>query len=198
MRRWPRPPGPSPWRSGCTKAPAAQGLHLRARSSLRTFTRRPPSNRTTDNRKARAFLRWAAHVRENPDRQPRRDRLPDHQDRAAHGHRDRRGLFRGRRGRAACRNGRRGGRHRPAAGRAILSRHRQDRRGLQARPAPRRCIRATASCPSAPPSPQALADAGIVFIGPNPQRHRGDGRQDRIEEIRQRRQGLDRARAISA
>ena len=41
---------------------------------------------------------------------------------------------------------------------------------------------------------EALADAGIVFIGPNPQRHRGDGRQDRIEEIRQRRQGLDRSR----
>ena len=29
---------------------------------------------------------------------------------------------------------------------------------------------------------------------PQPARHRGDGRQDRIEEIRQRRQGLDRSR----
>ena len=41
---------------------------------------------------------------------------------------------------------------------------------------------------------EALAEAGIVFIGPNVARHRRDGRQDRIEEIRQRRQGLDRAR----
>ena len=40
---------------------------------------------------------------------------------------------------------------------------------------------------------EALAEAGIVFIGPNPQGHRRDGRQDRIEEVRQRRQGLDRA-----
>ena len=29
---------------------------------------------------------------------------------------------------------------------------------------------------------QALADAGITFIGPNPEGHRGDGRQDRVEE----------------
>ena len=40
----------------------------------------------------------------------------------------------------------------------------------------------------------ALEEAGIAFIGPNRQRHRGDGRQDRIEEIRQRRQRLDRSR----
>jgi acetyl/propionyl-CoA carboxylase alpha subunit len=40
---------------------------------------------------------------------------------------------------------------------------------------------------------EALAKAGIVFIGPNPARHRRDGRQDRIEEARRRRQGLDRA-----
>ena len=66
------------------------------------------------------------------------------------------------------RDGRRGGADRAAAGGAVLSRHRQDHRGLPARPAPRPCIRATASCPSARPSPQALAEAGIVFIGPNP------------------------------
>ena len=41
---------------------------------------------------------------------------------------------------------------------------------------------------------EALEAAGIVFIGPNPAADRGDGRQDRIEEARQRRQGLDRAR----
>ena len=36
------------------------------------------------------------------------------------------------------------------------------------RPAPRRCIRATASSPSARRFRAALAKAGIVFIGPNP------------------------------
>jgi propionyl-CoA carboxylase alpha chain len=42
--------------------------------------------------------------------------------------------------------------------------------------------------------PQALEAAGIVFIGPNPKGHRRHGRQDRVEEGRQRRQGLDGAR----
>jgi propionyl-CoA carboxylase alpha chain len=39
----------------------------------------------------------------------------------------------------------------------------------------------------------AGGEAGIVFIGPKP-RHRGDGRQDRIQEGGQCGQGLDRAR----
>ena len=47
-----------------------------------------------------------------------------------------------------------------------LSRDRPDRRRRARRPAPRRSTRATASCPRAPPSPQALEDAGIAFIGP--------------------------------
>ena len=47
------------------------------------------------------------------------------------------------------------------------------------RPAPRRCIPATAFCRSAPISPQALAEAGIAFIGPTPSGDRRDGRQDR-------------------
>ena len=40
---------------------------------------------------------------------------------------------------------------------------------------------------------EALADGGHRLHRPQPKRHRGHGRQDRIEEIRQRRQGLDRA-----
>ena len=41
---------------------------------------------------------------------------------------------------------------------------------------------------------QALAADGHRLHRPESARHRGDGRQDRIEEVRQRRQGLDRAR----
>ena len=46
--------------------------------------------------------------------------------------------------------------------------HRPHRRGLQARPAPRRCIPATASCRRTRAFAAALAKAGIVFIGPTP------------------------------
>jgi hypothetical protein len=52
---------------------------------------------------------------ENPDRQPRRDRLPGHQDGAPHGHQDGRRLFRCRSRCAACRDGRRGRAYRPPA-----------------------------------------------------------------------------------
>ncbi len=38
--------------------------------------------------------------------------------------------------------------------------------GVQGRPAPRRCIRATASCPRTPKFAEALEAAGVVFIGP--------------------------------
>ena len=46
--------------------------------------------------------------------------------------------------------------------------------------------------------PQALAAAGVVFIGPQPARHRGDGRQDRVEEARPRRRGSRPCRAFWA
>ncbi len=39
---------------------------------------------------------------------------------------------------------------------------------------------------------QALADAGIVFIGPNPRAIEAMGDKIEFEEIRQRRQGVDR------
>ena len=42
--------------------------------------------------------------------------------------------------------------------------------------------------------PVALAKAGIVFIGPNPEGDRRHGRQDREQEGGRRGQGLDRAR----
>ncbi len=53
----------------------------------------PPSSRT-------------GHVQENPDREPRRDRLPGDQDRQTHGNRDRRRLFGGGCGRASRADGR--------------------------------------------------------------------------------------------
>ena len=93
-------------------------------------------------------LRTMQHVQENPDCQPRRNRLPRHQDRAQDGHQDRRRLFRGRPRRAPCRACRRG---RAASARRRRSESlsaRSTRSSPPAsRPARRRCIRATASCP---------------------------------------------------
>ena len=54
----------------------------------------------------------------------------------------------------------------PAPAATVLYRDRQDHRGDRSRPAPRRCIRATASCPRTRTSPQALEQDGVVFIGP--------------------------------
>ena len=105
------------------------------------------------------------HVFQDPDRQPRRDRLPRHQDREAHGHRDRRGVLRGRPRRAARRAGRRGGLHRCGTEPGVVPRRRQDHRRLQGdrcrgRPSgirfPVRERRVRASGRS----------RGIVFIGP--------------------------------
>ncbi len=59
-------------------------------------------------------------------------------------------------------------RDRPAAAAESYLRHRPHRRRLPARPAPRRCIRATASCRRTPDFAAALEAAGIVFIGPPP------------------------------
>ena len=147
-----------------------------ARGCLRA---RPLPIKRPQPESARAFLAWGADVQENPDRQSRRNRLPGHQDGAPHGHQDRRRLFRSRQGRAACRDGRRGGRHRPARGGAVLSRDRQDRRGLQGdgrRGGPsglRLPVRARGFRPRA-------RRGGRRLHRPQPQSHRGDGRQDRI------------------
>ncbi len=42
--------------------------------------------------------------------------------------------------------------------------------------------------------PRALDEAGVVFIGPNPRAMEAMGDKIEFEEIRQRRQGLDRSR----
>ena len=71
------------------------------------------------------------HVQTDIDRKSRRDRLSRHQDRPQDGNQDGRRLFRGRPRRAPCRDGRRGRLHRTAGRGRELSRHREDRRGLQ-------------------------------------------------------------------
>ena len=83
---------------------------------------------------------------------------------------------------------------RPAAGGAELSGHRQDRRRLQGDAAPRRCIRATAFCPSARPSPRRCEEAGIVFIGPNPKAIAAMGDKIESKKAAAAGQGLHRAR----
>ena len=70
----------------------------------------------------------AHDVHQDPDRQPRRDRLPRHQDGAQDGHRDRRRLFRRRRQRAPRPPRRRGRAHRPGAGARVVPRRREDHR----------------------------------------------------------------------
>ena len=106
------------------------------------------------------------HVPEDPDRQPRRDRLPRHQDRPQDGHQDRRRVLGGRQGRAARRAGRRGGLHRPAAVAGIVPGRSTRSSPPASRPGPRRSIRATASSPRTRSSPGGWKRRAIVFIGP--------------------------------
>jgi hypothetical protein len=94
------------------------------------------------------------HVHQDSDCQPRRDRLPRHQDRPQDGHQDRGRLLRGRQGRPPRRTGRRGRAARPGALARVLPGGRQDHRRLQA---DRRqaCTPATASCRRTRTSPSA-------------------------------------------
>ena len=98
--------------------------------------------------------RGQAVLRQDPDRQSRRDRLPDHAHRARDGHQDRRGLFRGRCRRSPCPRGRRGVRDRPRALGGELSLHRRRSWRLAKTAARRPCIRAMASCRRTAPSPR--------------------------------------------
>ncbi len=119
--------------------------------------------------------------------------MPRDEDRAAHGHPHGRGLFRRRQGRAARRSGRRGGRHRAGAGGAVLSGDREDHRCLQG---DRRR--------SGSPGLRIPLGARGFRRGACQRRDRvhraerggdcGDGRQDRVQEIRRQSQGLDRPR----
>ena len=121
------------------------------------------------------------HVQEDPDCQPRRNRLPRHQDRQEDGHRHRGRVLRGRPRRAPRRTGRRGGVHRPGAQPRELPGGRQDHRGLQGH---RRAGRA-------PGLRLPVRERGLRaprrgrrhrLHRPEALLDRRDGRQDRLEE----------------
>jgi hypothetical protein len=86
----------------------------------------------TRKRICRSLACCATNVQENPDRQPRRDRLPRHQDRAQDGHQDRRGLLRRRPDALHVEMADEAVHHRSAGRQRVLSGHRQDHRRLQA------------------------------------------------------------------
>ena len=73
----------------------------------------------------------------------------------------------------------------------------RDRRGLPARPAPRRCIPATAFCRRTPAFAEALAKAGIVFIGPPPEAIAAMGDKIESKKLARSRRGVDACPAIS-
>ena len=127
------------------------------------------------------FRMW--HVREDPDRQPRRDRLPGHRDRPQDGHRHRRRLFRRRPRRPPPRPRRRGRAHRPGAGLRELPEGRPHHRGGAAPPAPRRSTPATASCRRTPEFVEAVEAAGLVFIGPSAASIRAMGLKDAAKAL---------------
>ena len=92
-------------------------------------------------------LRRGAMFRPRADRQPRRDRLPGHPHRAAAGGRARsRSIRTPTPRRCTCAMADEAVQIGPAPARGELSRRREDHRGGARRPAPRRSIRATASC----------------------------------------------------
>ena len=104
------PPGTSRPDRVCSAGPAIPRLTLSGPSREWTLHSQYSGERSRAQSFGRAF---EGHVQEDPHCQPRRDRLPGHQDRPPHGHQDGRGLFRCRQGRAARRDGRRGRAYRP-------------------------------------------------------------------------------------
>ena len=163
--------GRSRWRSSSRPQPS------RGRESLayrRAPTPSPPRRRRRRVRAPAYFRvgRPSPMLKKDPDRQSRRDRLPRHQDRAPDGHRHRRRLFRRRPRRAPRRAGRRGGPHRPAA--VARSRTCRSTRSSPpaSRPAPRRSIPATASCPRTRPSRAASRRRASSSSAPSTHRSR--------------------------
>ena len=114
------------------------------------------------------------------DRQPRRDRGPHHPRLPRAGHRDRRGLLRRRRARAArrgwpiarCASGP------PPPRESYLSIAAHHRRG-RSDAAPTRSTRATASCPRTPRSRARARTPASIFVGPPAAVDRADGIEDR-------------------
>ena len=126
-------------------------------------------------------------VRADPHREPRRDRAADHPDLPRPGRRCRRGVFRCRRRRALM--------SRPRTRRSGSGRHRQGRATSgptrssmrRSRPAPRRSIRATVSCPSGRRSPGRSSRPGSSSSVRPPRRSRHSATSSRHDAPRQRR-----------
>ena len=121
--------------------------------------------------------------RKDPDRQSRRNRLPHHPHGAQDGRAHRCRLFRRRRKRAACRDGRRGGAYRRGAGRRKLSARRRDHRGGACDRRRGDPSRATASCRKTPISSTQVVAAGLVFIGPSAASIRAMGLKDAAKRL---------------
>ncbi|CAA9391266.1 MAG: Propionyl-CoA carboxylase biotin-containing subunit, partial [uncultured Ramlibacter sp.] len=127
-------------------------------------------------------------VHQDPHCQPRRDRLPRHQDRPQDGHQDRGRVLRGRPRRAPRVAGRRGGLPRAGAQPRELPGGRQDHRGLQA----------DRGAGGAPGLRLPVGERGLRAARGGGRHHlhrpqalfdRGHGRQDRVQEAGQRGEG---------
>ena len=133
----------------------------------------------------------SADVQEDPDREPGRDRLPRHPHRASGwGSPPSRSIRTPTRGRRMCR----------WPTRACGSGRRPPPRAISIAELIIDACKATGAEAVHPgygflsereSFARALAEAGIAFIGPPPERDRGDGRQDRIEEAGARRPGVN-------
>ena len=139
------------------------------RSWSRTASRSSSASRcSSSNRHGHVDSRQA--VRQDPDRQSRRDRAAHPARLPRAGHQDRRRPFGSRSRRQVRQACRRIGLHRPASLRAKLPEHPGDHQRGRSDRRPGHPSRATASCPKTPISPRRSRARGFVFIGPRPRR----------------------------
>ena len=114
----------------------------------------------------------AQRAREDPHRQPRRDRRPGHPDLPRDGHRHRRRVLEPRPRRAARAHGRRGLRPRGRDGGRELPQHRGHPRRPSSRAGPTASTPATASSPRTPTSPGPSPSGASRSSGRRPRRSR--------------------------
>ena len=131
---------------------------------------RTASRSNSASRCSSSAERARCHVRENPHRQPRRNRAAHPARLPRAGHQDGRGAFRGRPRSQVRAAGRRVGLHRPAAVGAELPQHAGASSARPRSPTPRRSTPATASCPRTPTSPSGSRTVRLRL-------HRPDGRK---------------------